>query len=74
MNYHEFLPIFFIGRDETIRLEPRYRTATVAPPHEHACRTRRHGNLEIEHVYRNFASSAVFMALFIMVSSHKMTR
>ncbi len=74
MNYREFSPIFVIGRDETIRLEPyieRHRRATTL-----ACVSDMTARQPIdnEHVCRNFASSAVFTALFIMDSSYRMTR
>jgi|GEM_PF-2353573 hypothetical protein len=73
MNYREFSPIFVIGRGETIRFELRYRTAQSL--HRTSMRVGHDGTApRDEDVYRNFASSAVFMALFIMVSSHRITR
>ena len=39
MNYREFSPIFVIGRDETIRLEPLYKTA----------QSRHHTSLRVGH-------------------------
>ena len=72
MNYREFSPIFVIGRDETIRFELRYRTAQSR--HRTSMRVGHDDTApRDEDVYRNFASSAVFTALFIMVSSYKMT-
>ena len=74
MNYREFSPIFVIGRGETIRFELRYRTAQSR--HRTSMRVGHDGTAprDNEDVYRTFASSAVFMALFIMVSSHRITR
>jgi len=39
MNYREFSPIFVLGRDETILLEPLYKTA----------QSRHHTSLRVGH-------------------------
>ena len=70
MNYREFSPIFVIGRDETIRLEPLYRRHSRATTLACVSDMTARQPIDNEHVCRNFASSAVFTALFIMVSSY----